>query len=102
MRISEFQRLIEAQYRERDARRGLGGTFMWFMEEVGELATALRRDPERRCAPREHLAAEFADVFAWLATLASLTGVELEQAVRKYAHGCPRCGRTPCVCPDKP
>ena len=96
MTIAEFQRLIERQYYERDARRGLGGTFSWFIEEVGELATALRRDD------RDHLAAEFADVFAWLATLASLAGVELEQAVAKYAAGCPRCAQTPCTCPEKP
>ena len=42
---------------------------------------------------------EFADVAAWLATLASIAGVDLEQAVRcQYAHGCPKCGQTPCVC----
>lgn len=96
MQISEFQRLIEGQYFDRDKRRGLGGTFMWFMEEVGELATALRE------SDREHLATEFADVFAWLSTLASLSGVELQDAVRKYAAGCPRCRHTPCDCPEKP
>ena len=96
MRIQEFQRLIEGQYFERDKRRGLGGTFMWFMEEVGELSTALRT------SDKEHLATEFADVFAWLSTLASLSGIELEDAVAKYAAGCPVCGNAPCDCPEKP
>jgi len=96
VQISQFQHLIEAQYFQRDARRGVGGTFMWFMEEVGELATALRADD------RSHLAEEFADVLAWLCTLASLRGIDLAEAVRKYAGGCPRCGNTPCTCPEKP
>ena len=95
MQVSEFQRLIESQYFERDSRRGLGGTFMWFMEEVGELSTALRN------GSKEELTAEFADVFAWLCTLASLSGVEMDEVVKKYAKGCPRCHATPCHCPEK-
>ncbi len=94
MRIAEFQRLIEAIYFERDNARGLEGTHMWFAEEVGELTRALRRG-----ADREHLAAEFADVLAWLSTLASIKGIDLEAAVRaKYGEGCPRCQATPCAC----
>ena len=95
MQISEFQRLIESQYFERDSRRGLGGTFMWFMEEVGELSTALRS------GSKEELKAEFADVFAWLCTLGSLSEVEMDEVVQKYAKGCPRCKATPCHCPEK-
>ena len=95
MHLREFQRHIEAIYFERDKARGQNGTFYWFVEEVGELATALRtRD-------RANLEEEFADVAAWLATLASLAGVDLEQAVGKYGRGCPRCGHTPCDCPVK-
>ena len=94
MRISEFQRLIEAVYYERDAARGLAGTHMWFAEEVGELTRALRRGESRA-----HLEGEFADVLAWLSTLASIAGIDLEQAARaKYAQGCPRCSATPCAC----
>jgi len=95
MHISEFQRLIERQYFERDSRRGLGGTFMWFMEEVGELSTALRS------GGKDELKNEFADVFAWLCTLASLSGVEMDEVVRKYAQGCPCCKAAPCRCPEK-
>jgi NTP pyrophosphatase (non-canonical NTP hydrolase) len=93
MRISEFQRRIEAIYYERDARRGLAGTHMWFCEEVGELTRALRRGDQQA------LAGEFADVLAWLSTLASIAGVDLEAAARaKYGEGCPRCRATPCAC----
>jgi NTP pyrophosphatase (non-canonical NTP hydrolase) len=91
--IREFQRLIEEIYFERDSARGLEGTHMWFCEEVGELTRALRR------GQTEELAGEFADVLAWLSTLASLAGVDLAQAAgKKYEHGCPRCESTPCAC----
>ena len=93
MQIAEFQRLIEAIYFERDRARGLAGTHMWFCEEVGELTRALRRDS------RAELEGEFADVLAWLATLASISGVDLEAAAKqKYERGCPRCSATPCRC----
>ncbi|MGH7149983.1 MAG: MazG nucleotide pyrophosphohydrolase domain-containing protein [Planctomycetota bacterium] len=93
MNVRDFQKKIESIYFARDASRGWAGTFAWFAEEVGELARA------RRKGTREELAAEFADCLAWLATLASLEGVDLEEeAVRKYGNGCPRCGGTPCTC----
>lgn len=93
MRIDEFQKLIEAIYYERDSARGLAGTHMWFCEEVGELTRALRRDQ------RDELEGEFADVLAWLSTLASIAGIDLQEAARKkYAEGCPRCQATPCAC----
>ncbi len=98
MRISEFQRRIDAIYGERDRSRGLAGTHMWFCEEVGELTRALRRD-RGTPADRAALEGEFADVLAWLATLASIAGVDLEKATAgKYGEGCPRCGATPCSC----
>jgi len=93
MNIGAFQKRIEEIYYERDSARGLEGTHMWFAEEIGELTRALRR------GQREELEGEFADVLAWLATLASIAGVDLEQAaVDKYAHGCPRCESVPCGC----
>jgi len=95
MTIEEFQRLIERTYFERDSRRGPGGTFMWFIEEVGELATALRE------GDKEAMRAEFADVLAWLTTLASLEGIEMSEAAQKYAGGCPRCRQMPCACSPK-
>jgi NTP pyrophosphatase (non-canonical NTP hydrolase) len=91
--LSELQQIIRATYDAKDRRRGVEGTFLWFMEEVGELAAALRSG-----TPRER-AAEFADVLAWLATLANVVDVDLEAAVRaKYGAGCPGCGQSPCVC----
>lgn len=93
MHISEFQRLIERIYYERDRARGLAGTHMWFAEEVGELTRALRR------GRREDLEGEFADVLAWLATLANIEGIDLAAAIAdKYGAGCPGCGKSPCAC----
>jgi len=91
--LSQLQQVIRDTYDAKDRRRGVEGTFMWLMEEVGELATALRSGtPEEK-------AAEFADVLAWLATLANTVGVDLEAAVeRKYGAGCPGCGQSPCAC----
>ena len=93
MTLGQLQQRIRDLYGQKDAARGVEGTFMWFMEEVGELSAALRNGtPE----DREH---EFADVLAWLVTLANCTGVDLDEAVRrKYGSGCPGCGRTPCSC----
>ena len=85
--------MIEAIYYDRDAARGLAGTHMWFCEEVGELTRALRR------GRTDELEGEFADVLAWLSTLASIAGIDLEEAAtKKYAKGCPRCEATPCAC----
>lgn len=93
MEVTEFQKLIERIYFERDKSRGLAGTHMWFCEEVGELTRALRRGQQ------DELEGEFADVFAWLATLASMSGIDLQAAaMKKYAKGCPRCEATPCAC----
>ena len=96
MKIAEFQRLIEDIYGAKDKARGTPETYMWFAEEVGELSRALRRQG------RAELEGEFADVFAWLATLASIEGVDLAAVVQaKYGAGCPRCASTPCAC-DEP
>ncbi len=87
--IAAFQTLIRDRYLPTDAARGVPGTFMWFVEEVGELATALQENaPERSPseAQRANLAEEFADVLAWLATLANIAGVDLESALTKYTR----------------
>ncbi len=84
MRIAEFQQLIRDRYHETDAARGVPGTFLWFTEEIGELAHALGRR-ERGDGDEANLEEEFADVLAWLTTLANVTGVDLERAIeRKY------------------
>lgn len=95
--LAEFQRLIEAIYYRKDRARGLHGSYFWFAEEVGELTRALRR------GDRDNLEEEFADVLAWLSTLASIQGIDLERAARrKYGRGCPYCHATPCACPEQP
>lgn len=93
--LREFQQLIRGMYHEKDVARGIDGTFMWLMEEVGELAAALR---EGTAAEQS---AEFADVLAWLTTIANVAGVDLAAAVQnKYGAGCPGCGRLLCTCDD--
>jgi NTP pyrophosphatase (non-canonical NTP hydrolase) len=78
MDIGEFQRLISKKYEKRDRQRGVPGTFMWFIEEVGELATALASKDQK------NMEEEFADVLAWLCTLANISDVDLEKACSKY------------------
>jgi len=78
MKISEFQQLIAKEYVKRDRERGTSATFMWFIEEVGELATALANNDQKN---KEE---EFADVFAWLCTLANINDVNIEEAISKY------------------
>lgn len=90
--LRAFQERIVALYGARDRARGLGPTFMWLVEEVGELSRALRK------TDRSNLEEEFADVLAWLVSVAGLAGVDLEAACAKYAAGCPRCRRSPCTC----
>ena len=81
MKIKEFQEFISDRYERRDRERGTPATFMWFIEEIGELATALAGEDQ---ANKEE---EFADVFAWLCTLANINDVDLSQAVSKYTSG---------------
>jgi NTP pyrophosphatase (non-canonical NTP hydrolase) len=91
--IAEFQKLIRDMYLEKDVARGIDGTFMWLMEEVGELAAALRSGTQ------EERLGEFADVLAWLTTIANVAGIDLTEAVaKKYGSGCPGCGRFVCSC----
>ena len=92
MDISELQATLRRTYYQRDAKRGSDATFRWLTEEVGELAKALRH------GDHDELALEFSDVLAWLASLANLTGVDLEEAMARYADGCPKCERSPCGC----
>jgi len=82
-------------YFKKDAARGVDGTFMWLMEEIGELAAALRE------GDRENTIEEFADVLAWLTTIANVVDIDLTEAIqKKYGAGCPGCGHLVCSCPD--
>lgn len=94
MDIQAFQDLIQRTYHRRDKKRGLDKNFLWFTEEVGELAEAVRK------RDRREISREAADVLAWLSTICSLSGVDLEKAaLAKYGKGCPRCKEIPCSCP---
>lgn len=93
--LADFQSLIRKMYFEKDQARGIDGTFMWLMEEVGELATALRDGTHQQRME------EFADVLAWLTTIANVAEVDLSEAIRqKYGSGCPGCGQFRCTCDD--
>ncbi len=93
MDLRELQTLMRDTYGERDRTRGADATFRWLTEEVGELARALRR------GDRSNLELEFSDVMAWVASLANLEDIDLEEAMARYANGCPKCSARPCRCP---
>ena len=94
MTLKEFQDLIQRTYHRRDKKRGLDKNFLWFTEEVGELAEGVRK------RNKKEIFEEAADVLAWLSTICSLSGVDLEEAaLAKYGKGCPRCDAIPCKCP---
>ena len=93
MDLSELQGVIRDTYLERDRARGADGTFRWMVEEVGELARALRD------GDADQLQHEAGDVLAWLVSVVNVAGVDLDAAIARYAKGCPRCGERPCTCP---
>jgi len=96
MEIKSFQKKIEDIYFKKDSSRGLDRTYLWFAEECGELAEAVRK------RDKKEFENEAADVLAWLATLSSIMGVDLEAAaLKKYGAGCPRCKTVPCACSEK-
>ncbi len=84
-----FQEHIRERYYATDKARGTPGTFMWFVEEVGELATALHKRAGEGGATSggEDLEGEFADVLAWLCTLANINHVDLTQAIQQKYLG---------------
>jgi len=92
MQLEEFQRLMADTYGARDATRGLPASVAWLVEEVGELAQAVRKGDDDA---RLH---EVGDVLAWLASITEQLGLSLEEAAARYAGGCPRCGSIPCAC----
>jgi NTP pyrophosphatase (non-canonical NTP hydrolase) len=91
--LAELQDVIERTFGDRDRGRGVPASVAWLAEEVGELAQAVRK------GSHEQQVHEFADVIAWVATLANQMGVDLTAAIERYAAGCPRCRTIPCSCP---
>lgn len=93
MQVREFQKMMRHIYSQRDSARGLEGTYDWLVDEVQELGEALKTHNKRA------LENEFADVIAWLASLANVANVDLERAaLSKYHNKCPKCGHSPCQC----
>jgi NTP pyrophosphatase (non-canonical NTP hydrolase) len=93
--LKQYQKLIETLYFKKDSKRGLHKTFNWFIEEIGEFSRAIRK------GDKEKIEKEFADCLAWLLSIGSLLGIDAEDAMKKYAHGCPKCGKDPCICKEK-
>ncbi|NHI93159.1 MAG: nucleotide pyrophosphohydrolase [Candidatus Lokiarchaeota archaeon] len=93
MKINEFQQLMKDIYFERDQKRGVEKTFIWLVEEVGELAKTFNKRYEK-----DEIDSEFADVLAWLCSVANLLNVNLEEMVTKKYSNCPRCKKKPCKC----
>ncbi|HNW92067.1 MAG TPA: MazG nucleotide pyrophosphohydrolase domain-containing protein [bacterium] len=93
MEIREFQEHIRGLYAGRDTTRGLDRTMLWLVEEIGELAEAVRQND------RVKLEEELADVVAWAASVANVTGLDLEAILRKkYGATCHYCRQNPCAC----
>jgi len=93
LQISEFQEMMKRLYFERDSARGAEGTFNWLVDEVQELGVELKGNNQ------EATEKEFADVIAWLASLANIKGINLEKAaLSKYPNKCPKCDSSPCQC----
>jgi NTP pyrophosphatase (non-canonical NTP hydrolase) len=94
MDIHGFQDMMHRIYFHHDSRRGKTKTYDWLREEIGELGEALKENDKTA------LENEFADVLAWLASLANVVNVDLEKAtISKYDNKCPRCHKAPCECP---
>jgi NTP pyrophosphatase (non-canonical NTP hydrolase) len=93
MHIHEFQEMMRQLYLHRDSERGVQRTYNWLADELKELGEALKGQD------KEATEKEFADVIAWLASLANITGVDLERAaINKYNGKCPKCQQSPCKC----
>lgn len=90
--FTELQRIIEETYGVRDRERGIPSTVAWLAEELGELAQAVRKGSTEQ---QRH---EFGDVLAWVASLANQMNIDLDEAISRYAMGCPRCSSRPCAC----
>jgi len=92
MHFDEFRDLMDRTYGLQDSERGLAATVAWIAEEVGELAQAVRK------GSREEQLHELGDVLAWVASLAAQLGLSMDEAVARYADGCPKCAASPCRC----
>lgn len=94
MELNEWQKLIEKIYFAKDSKRGLDKTFNWLIEEIGELARAIRKGNKTK------ITEEFADSLAWLLSVGSILGIDAEESMKTYINGCPKCKCSPCKCKE--
>ena len=95
MEISDFQKLIKDLYFHKDTKRGIDKTFIWLVEEIGELANIFNKKKYKK----EIISEELADIIAWSCSIANLLDIDIENAlVDKYPNKCLRCSQNPCIC----
>jgi len=87
--------MIKEVFYDKDMKRGIDGTFRWMVEEIGELARAIKKED------RKKMEEEIADIFAWLCSIANLSGIDVEKStLKKYPGVCSKCGASPCECKE--
>ena len=95
MKISEFQNLIKELYYHQDSKRGIKDTFIWLVEEIGEIANLLKE----KSLDKEKVSQELADVIAWTISIANLLEIDVDNALKKkYPNKCVKCNKNPCEC----
>jgi NTP pyrophosphatase (non-canonical NTP hydrolase) len=95
MKISDFQDLLKDLYLQKDMKRGVKSTFIWLVEEIGELATILNSiDIDKQKASEE-----LADIIAWAISISNILEIDIEDAIfNKYPNKCKKCSSSPCLC----
>ena len=95
MKISDFQNLMRELYFHRDSERGINRTFIWLVEEIGELANLIKYEK----IEKKHISEEIADIIAWTNSLANLLDINIEKALsEKYPKRGLKCNSSPCQC----
>jgi NTP pyrophosphatase (non-canonical NTP hydrolase) len=98
MKISDFQNLIKNIYLQNDINRGVKSTFIWLVEEIGELATLLNSTEINK----KKVSEELADIIAWTNSIANILDIDMEEALfNKYPGKCKKCSSSPCICKKK-
>ena len=97
MNISKFQKLMEELYLQNDSQRGIYRTSLWLLEEIGELMREIKKPLNKM--DKSSIGEEMADIYAWIASIANLLNIDLEDAIRKkYPNKCIKCNNNPCTC----
>ena len=77
MKISNFQDLLKDLYLQNDLNRGVKSTFIWLVEEIGELATILNST----IIDKQKASEELADIIAWAISVANILDIDIEDAI---------------------